>query len=144
MAYRLPNQPYPDTDPNQSYPPGYTADLQYQQDYTQQALSYEPFNYPMIPYGEPPFTADYRGDFPRRDGWDDYSREYPPRQPPLDYDDGKLKTTTGPDATDPEMSIDARGYRDPNFERPRESWAERNAEHDSSPSFKRDADDRPP
>lgn len=36
------------------------------------------------------------------------------------------------------MSLD---YRDPASERPRESWTERN-ERDTSPSFKRDQDDR--
>src|SRR6202021_4197997 len=92
MAYnRLPYQPYGDTNPNQPYPVGYPQELPYQEDY-QQPLPYDTYNnYSMNSYGEPSYPPDYRGEPPpRRDGRDDYQRDYPPPRggPPLDYDEG--------------------------------------------------------
>lgn len=77
MAYnRLPYQPYNNTNPNQPYPIEYPPELPYQEDYSQQHVPYEAFNYPMNQYGE--YPMDYPG---RRDAYD-----HPPR--PLDYDEG--------------------------------------------------------
>ena len=100
MAYnRLPYQPYDDINPNQPYAIGYPQELPYQEDY-QQPLPYDTYNnYPMNPYGEPSYPSDYRGEPPpRRDGRDDYSRDYlhPRGGPlPLDYDEGTILRRNG-------------------------------------------------
>lgn len=79
MAYnRLPYQAYNDADPNQPYPVGFTSELPYQEEYLQQNMPFDAYNYQMNPYGD--YPPDYP---PRRDGLD-----YLPR--PLDYDEGTL------------------------------------------------------
>jgi hypothetical protein len=94
MAYnnRLPYQPYEDINTHQPYPLGYPQDLPYQEEYPPQQLPYDAYNYPMQPYVEASYQ-DYREPLPRRDGWEEYPRDYPARGgPPLNYDEGNCPT----------------------------------------------------